>query len=125
MWLYLWLVSHLPWVNPPQSSLSKPTLFPKRWAKARVAKREVLETKISVVPQETKCGMAFDTAVKLLNWVLTHEKKNPCLAAASSNGWRVLTFGSSAKKRGSDAPLKKTVSASAEENSELPGWSCQ
>jgi hypothetical protein len=30
MWLYLWLVSHLPWVNPPQSSLSKPTLFPKR-----------------------------------------------------------------------------------------------
>jgi len=29
-----------------------------------VAKREVLETKISVVPQETKCGMAFDTAIK-------------------------------------------------------------
>jgi hypothetical protein len=65
-----------------------------------VAKREVLETKISVVPQETKCGMAFDTAIKLLNWVSTHVMKNPCLATASSNGCRVLTFGSSAEKKG-------------------------
>ena len=51
-----------------------------------MAKREVLETKIPVVPQETRCGMAFDTAKELLNWVLTHDEKNPRLAAALCDG---------------------------------------